>query len=274
VTGTVFGHRAVDLTSAARRASRDQWVANRIARLSDVNVRPVREAVGRVITVAVRKPTNTTPDIAADALQQYIRPWWTTVNRIGLRGTVLVSGWPDECVRAVHTPLVDTVAVSPGPRHIFFERHRLVREFLSGCSDPLVFVTDGSDVAFKSDPFELVREAGSKRKLFIGSETHRILFCRCVRREMWRQFGKLWFPLRPVLNPGILGGRREVVIEALDRICEVIDSLGTGVTATDMSSVNRAIHAAFTPDELVTGQPLHSRFKGWEYESAAAILHK
>ena len=262
-------------TTTARRESRAHRAAGRLARLAEVDVQPTRVAEGRVITVAVRRPD---PAGALDAddqrLLNYIRPWWTTVQRVGLRGTVLVSGWSAAAVTAIETPQIDVVPVAPGSRHIFHERHFLVRQYLRSINDQYVLITDGSDVAFKRDPFDLVRASGLQRRLFVGREKHRILFCRCVRREMRQQFGRIWFPLRPVLNPGILGGRREVVIEALDRVCELIDALSDRVVASDMCIVNRAIHGAFAPHELVTGEPLHSRFKGWEFETTAAILHK
>jgi len=249
-------------------------MATRLARLANVRVQPAAEPEGRIITVAVRKPSATSSPTSTAALLDYIRPWWSTIERIGLRGTVLVSGWSPESFDGVATDRIDLVSVTPGPRHIFHERHFLVREFLRTIDDPYVFITDGSDVAFKRDPLALVRAAGTKRRLFVGREKHRILFCKCVRQEMRRQFGKVWHPLRPVLNPGIVGGRREIVLEALDRICELIDALGSNVVASDMCIVNRALHSSFHPDELVTGFPLHSRFKGWEFETDAAILHK
>ena len=263
------------LTATTRRAARAQKMATRLAKLASVNVQPATTTDGRVLTVAVRSPDHTASGRADEhALRNYIRPWWSSLERIGLRGTVLVSGWSPEQMAAVATNRIEAVAVYPGPRHIFHERHFLVRDYLRTIDDPCVFVTDGSDVAFKRDPFELVRACGSARRLFVGREKHRILFCKCVRQEMQRQFGRVWFPFRPVLNPGILGGRREVVIDALDRICELIDALGDGIVASDMCIINRALHAAFSRDELVTGEPLHSRFKGWEFETTAAILHK
>lgn len=263
------------LTSTARRESRRQQMAARLVRLAQVDVVPSQRASGRVITVAVRS-SGASPgaEVAPDALRNYVRPWWTTLQRAGLRGTLLHSGWPDAAVAAVETEQIEAVAVRPGPRHIFHERHFLVRDYLRASDDPYVFITDGSDVAFKRDPFELVRSFEGQRRLFIGREKHRILFCKCVRQEMRRQFGRIWHPLRPVLNPGILGGRRDVVLAALDGICELIDSLGAEIIASDMCIVNRAIHSAFAPHELVTGAPLHSRFKGWEFDTTAAILHK
>ena len=265
------------LTSTARRTARVERMATRLARLASVDAQPAAVTDGRIITVAVRQPVAASgPTSAAPnaTLLNYIRPWWSTIERIGLRGTVLVDGWSEESLAGVATDRIELVPVSPGSRHIFHERHFLVREFLSSIDDPYVFITDGSDVAFRRDPFTLVRAAGAQRRLFVGREKHRILFCKCVRQEMRRQFGKVWHPLRPVLNPGILGGRREFVLEALDRICELIDSLGSNIVTSDMCIVNRALHSSFRPDELVTGLPLHSRFKGWEFDTTAAILHK
>jgi hypothetical protein len=260
------------LFAADRRAARADFAARQLSRLAEVPVRPASGATGRILTVAVRP--NAPPSAAPAALQEYIQPWWKTVDQLRLPGTVLVSGWSDAARRTVETQCIETVEVPPGPRHIFFERHFLVRDFLHRCNDEYVCITDGSDVAFKRDPFVKMRAADGERRLFIGRERRRILFCRCVRREMRRQFGRVWFPLRPVLNPGILGGRREVVMTALDRVCELIEAAGARLLTSDMCFVNRAIHAAFAPHELVTGEPLHSRFKGWEFDTTAAILHK
>jgi hypothetical protein len=257
------------LSRAARREFRRQTMADRLRRLAEVDVQPAGTTQGRVITVVVRAKGAGAFDARA-----YLRPWWTTVNRMGLRGTILAAGLRSDEAAALQTDRIEVVAVEPGPRHIFHERHFLVRDFLRSIDDPWVFVTDAADVAFKRDPFELVAAAGDARRLFIGRERRRILFCKCVRREMLRQFGAVWFPWRPVLNPGILGGRRDVVLEALEGITQLIEAQGERLECSDMCLVNRAIHAAFSPQELVTGYPLHSRFKGWEFATSAAILHK
>ncbi len=260
------------LSRASRREFRRRATAERLRRLAEVDVQPTRSTRGRIVTVVVL------PASAGHAGEfdprAYLRPWWTTVNRVGLRGTVLYAGLRPEEAAALETDRIDAVAVQPGTRHIFHERHFLVRDFLRTIDDRCVFVTDAADVAFKRDPFELVEAAGGARRLFIGREPRRILLCKCVRREMLRQFGAVWFPWRPVLNPGILGGRREVVLEALECITRLIEAQGDRLECSDMCLVNRAIHAAFAPDELVTGPPLHSRFKGWEFATSAAILHK
>jgi hypothetical protein len=257
-----------------RRAARARLSADRLARLAEVPVCAAGRAEGRIVTVAVRPPASSEASERPDALRAYLNPWWSTLQRLGLPATILASGWSGIQQRTVETPLIHCEPVRPGRRHIFHERHFLVRDYLRRIDDPMVFVTDGADVAFKSDPFEFVRAAGDSRRLFIGREKHRILFCRCVRRELLRQFGRVPFPLRPVLNPGILGGRREIVLEALDRICETIESLGERLAGSDMGIVNRAVHSAFAPRELECGLPLHSRFKGWEFDAPAAILHK
>jgi hypothetical protein len=263
------------LTAAARRESRAHRAMANLARLANIDVQPARAAEGRIITIAVRSTTlNGASDSDPLRLLNYIRPWWSTLQRVGLRGTLLHSGWTAAQIAEVVTEQIQVVAVQPGPRHIFHERHFLVREYLRSIDDPYVFVTDGSDVAFRRDPFDLVRAAAGHRKLFIGREKRLILFCKCVRQEMRRQFGRIWHPLRPVLNPGIIGGRREVVLDALGAICDLIDSLGDRLIASDMCIVNRAIYGAFATNDLETGEPLHSRFKGWEFETSAAIMHK
>jgi hypothetical protein len=245
-------------------------MAQRLAQLAEVRTEPAVRSCGRVITVVLRSPDDERPF----DLLQYIRPWWTTVNRVGLRATVLYSGLSQADVRAATTQHVGFVEVAPGARHVFHERHFLVREHLRTISEPAVFITDASDVSFKRDPFSLALAAGEGRRLFIGREKRRIATCKCIRREMRRQFGRVYFPWRPVLNPGIFGGRIETVLEALDAITRVIEEWGDRLTGSDMCLVNRAVYETFRPEEIVTGLPLHSRFKGWEFDTSAAILHK
>lgn len=260
------------LASASRQAFRRRQMAERLGQLADVQTERATSQAGRVITVVVRRPAaGAGPD--QFNLLQYIRPWWTTINKIGLRGTVLYSGLNDDQVAAATTEHIDFVPVDPGPKHIFHERHFLVRDFVRSIDDPYIVVTDASDVAFKRDPFPLMRRP-SPETLFVGREKRRIGWSRCLRNEMRQQFGRLHFPFRPVLNPGILGGSRETVLRALDEITGMIIRFDGHLAGSDMSIVNRTLYESFSTDDIVTGEPLHSRFKGWEFHTGAAILHK
>ena len=254
------------------RANRNQ---QRIRRLSTVHTLPAVQTNGRVVAVMMTSK----PDpqrgkkISSDYLD-YMRPWWTTVDRIGLAGTVLHDGLPNECIRAATTERIHFVASPPSELPILHDRHRLVRDYLQSIDERYVFVTDISDVAFKRDPFQIIEQDQGQHRLFIGSEPQSIGSCRCLSKEIPAQFGKLLHAGRQVVNPGILGGERTEVIALLNHILECIGQLQGRLVNSDMSIINKVVHDHYQPHELFTGFPLHSRFKKWEYETDAAIMHK
>ncbi|AMV21488.1 hypothetical protein [Planctomyces sp. SH-PL14] len=249
------------------RARKQQWKEGQLDRLAEVQTIATDRQRGRVITVAFKSPG------ATFRMLDYLRPWWNTINRIGLRGTVLCSGVPDAEMREITTDCVDCVPITVGPRHIFFERHFAVRDFLRTIDDRLVLITDGRDVAFKRDPFRLMEEDGGRHALFFNREPRRILLKTFMRREMRRQFGRILFPWNPILNPGIHGGPRTEVLRFLDHLTQSIDAHGEYV-GTDMSAVNKAAWELYRPEQICCGAPLHSEFKKWEFDRDVAVLHK
>ena len=261
-------------TKQQRKTWRKRRTQRRISRLAEVPTTPARQATGAVLSIMLTsKPDPQRGEKIGVDYATYLRPWWTTVNRVGLKGVVLHDGLPDEFVHATTTEHVRFHRVEPGEWPILHDRHRLMRDFLRDSQESQVFLTDISDVAFKRDPFALIRSDLGKHRLFLGSEPTSIGQSRCLRQEVIEQFGYLLHEERQVINPGILGGLRKDVLELLDQIVECIAKQSRLVNS-DMSIVNRVVHDNYAPSELFTGLPLHSRFKGWQYHSPAAILHK
>ncbi len=254
------------------RARRNQL---RIRRLSTVDTLPAVQTCGRVIAVMMTsKPDPQRGEKIGSDYLQYMHPWWATIDRVGLTGTVLHDGLPAECVTAATTDRIAFALAQPSELPILHDRHRLVRDYLQEIDDRYVFVTDISDVAFKRDPFHLIEQDQQQHRLFIGSEPKTIGNCRCLRKEMTDQFGELLYADRQVVNPGILGGERTEVLSLLNHILDCIDQLKDRLLNSDMSIINKIVHDQYQPDELFTGLPLHSRFKKFEYGTTAAILHK
>lgn len=263
------------LSRTERRAWRRRRYEARLSRLSEVETTPAVRRNGCVITVMMTQkpdPQRGAP-IASDFLN-YIRPWWTTVNRVGLKGVLLHDGLPEEFTRQAATDNVTFVRCDPGPLPILHQRHFAVRDYLAGAKDDFVLVTDVSDVAFKRDPFEMIERFSDQFRLFMGSEVSTIGRNRCLRSETRQQYGELSHSDRTVMNPGILGGRRTEVLAFLELLTAEILRLGEHLLASDMCIVNRVIHTNYRPEEICTGAPLHSRFRRWEYHTSAAVMHK
>lgn len=261
-------------TRQQRKAWRKRVTARRIARLADVAITPAEQIGGTVLTIMLTsKPDPQRGEKISTDYAAYLKPWWTTVNRVGLSGVVLHDGLPESFVGSATTEHVRFERMQPGAWPILHDRHRLLRDYLQTHDAEHVFITDISDVAFKRDPFALVRADRGRHRLFIGSEPTTIGASRCLRKEIADQFGDLLHADRQVVNPGIIGGTKREVIHFLDRVVECI-AQQRRLLNSDMSIVNKVVHDTYTWDELFTGLPLHSRFKRWEYNSPAAILHK
>lgn len=262
-------------SSKTRRKRRKARYQHQLSRLANVETTATNAHLGRVVTVMM----TTKPDpqrgapIAGDLLH-YMNPWWTTVNRVGLNGVVLHDGLPTDFIRTATTKHVKFHRCPPGEFPILHLRHFSVRDFLEKCDDEFVLITDVSDVAFKKDPFPLIRENCHHSSLFIGSETKTIGANRCLKTELTRQYGQTSFSERRVVNPGILGGRRQEVLQFLNLLTAEIERLGEGLLNSDMSIVNHVFHSNYNLADVFTGAPLHSQFRKWEFETTAAILHK
>ena len=264
------------LSREHRRARRKQQYQSNIARLCEVEtVAAAAESAGVVVTVLMtRKPDPQRGVPISDGYLDYIRPWWTTVNKVGLNGVILHDGLPPHVIAEATTDRVSFHQCENGAYPILHQRHFAVRDYLRQLSAEYVLVTDVSDVAFKKNPFEMLASHGDSVRLFIGSETRTIGRSKCLTSELQQQFGERMFAERPVVNPGILGGRREEVIHFLDLLIAEIESLQDRLLASDMSIVNKVFHSHYDLSDVMTGFPLHSGFRKWEYQTAAAIMHK
>ncbi len=262
-------------TKQQRRRWRARRNQRRLHRLSTVETSPATNSTGRVISV-VMKPT---PDPqcgeknSSDYLD-YMKPWWTTVNRVGLRGTILHDGLPEDCIDKATTDRTGFELVDRSELPILHDRHRVVRDYLEQIDEQYVFVTDIADVAFKRDPFELIAQDEDAHRLFIGSERKTIRESRCIRTDVTDQFGSLLYAERRIVNPGILGGRRTEVIELMNRVLRCIEEFKERLLDSDMAIINKVVYDNYRASELFTGFPLHSTFRKWEYHTSAAIMHK
>lgn len=263
------------LLKKKRHERRQLLYRRRVARLCDVHTIPAMSRGGIVVTVMMTKkpdPQRGAP-IAGDYLE-YIRPWWTTVNKVGLNGVILHDGLPEELIARATTDCISFQLCELGELPILHQRHFAVRDYLQTSDAESVLVTDVSDVAVKRDPFELLANCHPGIKLMIGSETRTIGSSRCVRSELSRQYGSPEFTNRRIVNPGVLGGRREEVIRFLDLLTAEIRRLDGRLLASDMSIVNHVFHSHYDFSEVLTGAPLHSNFRKWDYNSSAAVMHK
>ena len=251
-----------------RRAARERWRQQipQIDRLGQIDTTPATAQLGRVITLVAVLP-NHPLDLA-----EYLKPWLRSVQQVGLRGTLLHAGPCDLASVRDQYPMIDLVPVILGTRHIHLERHFAIRDYLQQITDEYVVITDGRDVAFRRDPFEIVRDNHSR--LCLGYEAAALGKHLPTVRKMQAAYDCAYHPDRPVLNPGIIGGNRGRVLELLERLTREIDALDCRSLEADMGIYNKVVHDHYSLRDFLTGEPLHSRFGQWEYDTPAAIMHQ
>ncbi|MCA9043704.1 MAG: hypothetical protein KDA69_05245 [Planctomycetaceae bacterium] len=238
----------------------------RLEQLASIETISARRQNGRVLTL-VAGLSETPLELAS-----YLRPWLRSVQQVGLRGTVLYAGKCDLALLQEQYPGIETIEVTVGSRHLFLERHFAIREYLQSIDDERVFITDGVDVAFRRDPFEMISQDATL--LYLGREEDSIGESRHTLKKMHAAYGELFHHDWPVLNPGIIGGHRTRVIELLDILTAEIDGLECSGVDCDMGIYNKVVHDHIPETQIVSGAPLHSRFSHWEFNTPAAIIHK
>lgn len=249
-----------------RRAVVEQWKQQQLEQLMEIDTSPATTKSGRVITLVAVLPGRTLD------LAEFLKPWLRSVELVGLRGTLLHAGSCDLSSVRNQYSTIDLASAHIGTRHLFLERHFAVRDYLKQITDEYVLITDGRDVAFRRDPFEILR--GHPSQLALGTEGIPVRENKHTRKKMQAAYHRTHHPDCLVFNPGIIGGRRTRVLELLEFLTAEIDSLDCRAVDCDMGIFNKVVHDHYTLDDILTGESLHSRFGHWEFNTPAAIIHK
>jgi hypothetical protein len=148
-----------------------------------------------------------------------------------------------------------------------------------------VLFTDSFDVNIHKNPFEFMRSVtsehvsqGKQAPLFVGSEQYieissafeewlrlRNYFCKLPIEEYFNKNKFLW-------NPGIIGGRLDVVIEFLQHMLQILDSTPPSENC-NMPAFNYVMENHFV-NRAVYGEPWHSPYKLYNTSTYFYIKHK
>lgn len=146
-------------------------------------------------------------------------------------------------------------------RYFFYLSHIVNNRKISS-----VFMCDLFDVEFYGNPFDIVRPG----ILYSGEEPSR---GRWVGEKQRRIYGREYYPKKNSLNAGIIGGCRGVVIPLLEAMVHDLGRRGEKENA-NMAVYNYRARQIFGK-KIVSGKPLHSRFKAYDRSGAGYIIrHK
>ena len=210
----------------------------------------------------------------------YIYPWYLTMKDQGLYGIIFYDKLNEEFIEKYQTDKIKFVRVQLGPYSTNDERFYIYKKYLenSQCKYKKVLMTDVSDVFIKRNPFDLIE----KDDLYIGEDMPQTPLLGnnpwCVNKAnqlisegkgnliIEQDFAKV-----KLLNAGVIGGKVREIKRFLTAMCTVFDILESK-NNNNMMTMHYVLYK--NNFAVTSGYPLTSKFKQYEYNTEAYIIHK
>lgn len=247
----------------------------------------------------IMKENPQTGEVKGIADFNYIKEWYESVKKIGVNAIIIHDGIDKDFIDTYETDKIQFRRFYPGNHPLIDERWITFYMFLMETSIEKAFFTDIGDVILTKSPFELI---SSKNQLFIGRDNaNKIHLSGWILKEVEKLCNETGeklpksFYFQTLYNVGIVGGNRKVSLFVLSKVIEYILK-SNPKTYKEMTIFNVVIHNYFFPklsyhpeekvfvnpkddlnsshEHLVSGYPLNSLFKGFEYDSDAYFIHK
>lgn len=154
----------------------------------------------------------------------------------------------------------------------YFRRWFAYRDYLKNNPVENVFMTDCNDVEVLKNPFQIIRPG----VLYCGWEKD-FIGCQWMQNHHKSNFMQNFIKSNmktPLLNAGVIGGRYDIVMEFLDRLCDMYEILPEKERdTTDMPLVNWTIYSHFL-NRFETGLKITTEFKSFKANQISLFKHK
>ena len=229
----------------------------------------------------------------------YIAPWYDSVKKIDGFGIIIHDGLNEEFIKTYSTTKIKFVKFNYGNYSIFEERWIGYYLLLKKTNIEKVFFTDCNDVIITADPFSKLKI--NKEKLYVGrDQADRFGDSGWITDELdkFEIDSGLKAPKtlyhQPLFNAGVVGGDKKILSIYISQILNLLFH-SKSEDHKDMTLVNWAIHNMFVMplkdkgetvlvdvqndfakqcDYIISGYPLNSPFKSFEFDSDAIFIHK
>lgn len=229
----------------------------------------------------------------------YIRPWYLSIVKNKLHGIILHDGLNDDFIKAYENEFVQFRKVIYGNYSIFEERWFAYYLFVKDTNVQRIFLTDCNDVIITKNPFQIkIRQ----ETLYIGRDCTNKIYHSGWLEEERRRYEKdantrlpTTYLYQNVYNAGVVGGSRSVILALSAEMINLTLKTNTDVHK-DMTLINLVIHNHFpvvlnysashkrlvdpnndpfaSCENIISGYPFNSLFKGFENDSDAYFIHK
>lgn len=159
-----------------------------------------------------------------------------------------------------------------GNMNPYFRRWFAYRDYLIENPTDNVWMVDATDVEVLKNPFQIIKPG----VLYCGWEKD-VIGCQWMQNHHKSNFMHNFIKSNiktPLLNAGVIGGRYDIVMEFLDRLCDMYEILPEKEKdATDMSLFNWVLYSHFL-GRFETGLKITTEFKSFKVNNISLFKHK
>ena len=191
------------------------------------------------------------------------RDLYKSVRKLGLTMKVFHDNLNSNFISKYSLGGISYIRYEP-TEDILNARWRCYYDYISRTNFKKYLCLDCSDTELYKDPFPLIE----MDRVVIGSEMQYIGKMPWMVKWCERAYGEVIYPEMQILNCGILGGSRDVMLAVLERFIEEL-SVMERTDEVDMAIFNKIIREF----EYKTGYPMHTRLGKFE-KNECYIRHK
>ena len=195
-----------------------------------------------------------------------IEDWYLSVVKLKLNAVIFHDHCSDYFIRQLTTDRISFAYYEP-KEDLMNARFRCFYNHILESQYSKVFCTDISDVIVMKDPFPLI----NNDSLVCGSEEKRIGEGAFMRESQRRIFNKVSYNDKILLNCGIIGGYKDIILGLLRKMVIAFNKTGNKPNS-DMAIFNHVVYE--NGMKIITGSEVHSIFGAEETEGNFYFKHK
>lgn len=155
----------------------------------------------------------------------------------------------------------------------YFDRWKSYRNYLNHIRNiDNVYCVDATDVEVLKNSFQIIQPG----KIYCGWEKD-VIGCQWMQNHHKSNFSQNFIKSNiktPLLNAGVIGGRYDIVMEFLDRLCDMYEILPEKeADKTDMTLFNWVLYSHFL-GRVETGLKITTEFKTFKANNISLFKHK
>lgn len=205
-----------------------------------------------------------------------MQDWWESLHEQDMEGIIFHDELSESFQEKYGSDQVAYEKVELGPRSTNDERFFVYQDWLNRHKNvDNILLTDLFDVEFHGNPFCLF---SSDHKLYCGGEEGDTFESRWMQEKLEtlrKHRPNLFFdyPYLNLLNPGLLGGERSVVLNVIEEMCKEMATLPEDFNS-NFVIFNIVAREMFDDDEIMYNRPLNSAWKQYESSGEFYVRHK